>query len=224
MGSGQTRQAGGLVEAIDRWLPQTQCTRCGYPRCLDYARAVAEGEADINQCPPGGDATIDGIAALLGRPPKALNTDYGENRPKTVVRIDEPRCIGCTLCIEACPVDAIVGAAKRMHTVIEVECTGCELCLPACPVDCIDVLPASPPDAPDGSPWQWYSLEQTGRARRRTRSRLDRLDRRERERRLEAMHRKARSGGHRRRIRNEIAAAVSRVRARRRSGDHMNHE
>lgn len=207
-----------LVESIDHWLPQTQCTQCGYPRCRDYARAVAEGRADINQCPPGGQATIDGLAGLLDRSTKPLNPDYGTHRRRTLVRIDEARCIGCTLCIEACPVDAIVGAAKRMHTVIESECTGCELCLPPCPVDCIDVLPASPQGG-DDSPWRDYTREQSDRARRRTEARLKRLARREGERRLATRHKQARTGGHRQRIRSEIAAAVTRVRARRRSGD-----
>lgn len=213
-----------LVKAIDAWLPQTQCTQCGYPRCLDYARAVADGAADINQCPPGGDATIRGIAALLEQEPAPLNTDYGEHKPRTVVRIDEPRCIGCTLCIQACPVDAIVGAAKQMHTVIEPECTGCELCLPACPVDCIDVLPASLPGQAGDGPWSEYSLEETERARRRTRARLERLGRRERQLQLDRMHRKARSSPGRGRIKEDIAAAVSRVRARRRQSHPTRHE
>lgn len=203
-----------LVESIDHWLPQTQCTQCGYPRCRDYARAVAEGRADINQCPPGGQATIDGLAGLLDRSTKPLNPDYGTHRRRTLVRIDEARCIGCTLCIEACPVDAIVGAAKRMHTVIASECTGCELCLPPCPVDCIDVLPAPRPGADGDSPWRDYPLVEVDRARRRTRAREDRLSRLERERRLRLKHRRARSG--RSHVRNEIADAVSRVRARRR--------
>ena len=209
-----------LVEQIDAWLPQTQCTQCGYPCCLDYARAVAAGEADIDQCPPGGEATIGGLAGLLGRAPKPLNTAFGIHRSRTLVRIDEPRCIGCTLCIQACPVDAIAGATKLMHTVIESECTGCELCLPACPVDCIDVLPA-PAAAEDDGPWSEYSLEETGRARRRARARVERLARRQQEQRLEVLHRKARG---RSRIKKEIAAAVSRVRAHRRRAQHADHE
>jgi len=204
------------VARIDAWLPQTQCTQCGYPRCLDYARALAAGEADINRCPPGGEATINGLAVLLGREPVPLDPACGEHRPRTVVRIDEPRCIGCTLCIEACPVDAIVGAAKQMHTVIESECTGCELCLPACPVDCIDVLPAAPPPAGDDSPWPEYPLYQVERARRRTRARLERLERRRRDQRLNALHRSARTGRGRNRMQQDIAAALERARAKRR--------
>ncbi|MGA8261743.1 MAG: RnfABCDGE type electron transport complex subunit B [Arenicellales bacterium] len=204
-----------LAEAIDEWLPQTQCARCGFPRCLDYARALAEDRADINQCPPGGDATISGLAALLGREPRPLDPLRGGHRPRTLARIDEVRCIGCTLCIQACPVDAIVGAAKQMHTVIEAECTGCELCPPSCPVDCIDLLPAPASAAPDGSPWSDYPLDQARRARQRTRAKDERLARHERERRLDRMHREARSVGRRDRIRREIHEAVSRVRARR---------
>jgi len=128
------------VDRIDALLPQTQCAQCGFPGCRPYAEAIAKEEADINQCPPGGEAGIRALADLLGREAKPLNPDNGEEMPKTVVVIDEQRCIGCTLCIQACPVDAIVGAAKLMHTVIESECTGCNLCLPPCPVDCIDVV------------------------------------------------------------------------------------
>jgi len=129
-----------VVERIDALLPQTQCGQCGYPGCRPYAEAISKEEADINQCPPGGDAGIRALADLLGREPKPLNPENGEEKPKTVVLIDESRCIGCTLCIQACPVDAIVGAAKLMHTVIASECTGCDLCLPPCPVDCIDII------------------------------------------------------------------------------------
>lgn len=129
-----------VVERIDALLPQTQCGQCGYPGCRPYAEAISKEQADINQCPPGGEAGIRALADLLGREPKPLNPENGEEKPQTVVVIDEQRCIGCTLCIQACPVDAIVGAAKLMHTVIESECTGCDLCLPPCPVDCIDII------------------------------------------------------------------------------------
>lgn len=139
-----------VVERIDALLPQTQCAQCGYPGCRPYAEAISREEADINQCPPGGDAGIRALADLLGREPKPLNPENGEESAKTVVLIDESQCIGCTLCIQACPVDAIVGAAKLMHTVIKSECTGCNLCLPPCPVDCIDIVEAQ------ASPPRWY--------------------------------------------------------------------
>jgi len=132
-----------LIEAIDALLPQTQCTKCGYSGCRPYAEAVAQGEADINQCPPGGAAGIRKLARLLGRDEKALNPANGTEIPRAAALIDESRCIGCMLCIQACPVDAIVGAAKRMHTVLTQYCTGCELCLPPCPVDCIDLVEVS---------------------------------------------------------------------------------
>jgi electron transport complex protein RnfB len=118
-------------------LPQTQCTRCGFPDCAAYARAMAEGQAAINQCPPGGQAGIERLAALTGQPVLALNPEHGTEGPRQVAIIDEAWCIGCTLCIKACPTDAILGANKLMHTVIEPWCTGCELCIPVCPVDCI---------------------------------------------------------------------------------------
>lgn len=130
-----------LVDKIDSLLPQTQCGQCGFPGCRPYAEAMANEEADINQCPPGGETTIIALADLLGRDPKPLNPENGVEKPKLVAIIDEQVCIGCTLCIQACPVDAILGAAKLMHTVIIDECTGCELCLPPCPVDCIDMVP-----------------------------------------------------------------------------------
>jgi electron transport complex protein RnfB len=123
-----------LVEKIEGILPQTQCGQCGFPGCKPYAEAIAKGEADINLCPPGGMEGVQKLADLLGREVKDLEA---EEKPKQVAIIDENTCIGCTLCIQACPVDAIVGAAKQMHTIIGPLCTGCELCLPPCPVECI---------------------------------------------------------------------------------------
>lgn len=134
-------QSDPLVDKIDAILPQTQCGQCTYPGCRPYAQAIADGEADINQCPPGGEAVIQTLADLLGRDTKPLNPEHGEEQAKTVVLIDEQTCIGCTLCIQACPVDAILGAPKLMHTIIAAECTGCDLCIPPCPVDCIEIIP-----------------------------------------------------------------------------------
>jgi electron transport complex protein RnfB len=136
---------GDLASRIDALLPQTQCTRCGFPACLAYAQAIADGEADINQCPPGGASGIEALARLLGRPAKPLNPANGIEKPAELALIDEEVCIGCTKCIQACPVDAIVGASKLMHTVLVDECTGCELCIPPCPVDCIAMVPAAEP-------------------------------------------------------------------------------
>jgi electron transport complex protein RnfB len=130
-----------LVEKIDAILPQTQCGQCGFPGCRPYATAIASGEADINQCPPGGEEGIRKLADLLGREFKSLSEEHGVEKPKSVAVIDENTCIGCTLCIQACPVDAIVGAAKQLHTVVAGECTGCELCIAPCPVDCIAMEP-----------------------------------------------------------------------------------
>lgn len=130
-----------LAASIDALLPQTQCTRCGFPTCRAYADAIADHGADIDRCPPGGAAGIDALADLLDRASKPLDPAYGVEAPPIVAWINEDTCIGCTKCILACPVDAIVGAAKRMHTVIADECTGCGLCLPPCPVDCIALLP-----------------------------------------------------------------------------------
>lgn len=130
-----------IVDAIDKALPQTQCTRCGYPSCLEYAKAIANRTAEINQCPPGGDEGIATLAKIVNKPILPLNPANGEVKPRQIAFIDEDACIGCTLCIKACPVDAIIGANKMMHTVIADECSGCDLCLPACPVDCIHLLP-----------------------------------------------------------------------------------
>ena len=134
--------AGSLVERIDALLPQTQCGQCLYPGCRPYAAAIASGEADIDRCPPGGDSTVHALAALLDRPPRPLDPAYGVPKAAQVAWIDEEKCIGCARCLPACPVDAIVGASRQMHTVIAAQCTGCELCLPPCPVDCIELRPA----------------------------------------------------------------------------------
>lgn len=142
-------------------LPQTQCTRCGYPDCAAYASAIASGDAAINQCPPGGATGIQRLATLTGRPAIPLNPVHGMEAPRTVAIIDEDWCIGCTLCIAACPTDAIMGANKRMHTVIEPYCTGCELCLPVCPVDCIrlEIVSGS------ATGWEAWSDAQAAQAR-----------------------------------------------------------
>ena len=132
-----------LVEQIDAILPQTQCEKCGYPGCKPYATAIANGEADINQCPPGGAAGIRQLAKLLGREAKPLSVAHGVEKPRTLAIIDENLCIGCTLCIQACPVDAIIGASKQMHTVMPDLCTGCDLCVAPCPVDCIAMIPVA---------------------------------------------------------------------------------
>ena len=139
--------ASTLVARIDAELPQTQCTKCGHDGCRPYAEAIVAGTAQINQCPPGGAAGIAVLAALTGRLPLPLNPVNGIEKPLTVAVIDESLCIGCTLCIQACPVDAIVGAAKRMHTVLPALCTGCDLCVPPCPMDCIAMVPVAPPRA-----------------------------------------------------------------------------
>jgi electron transport complex protein RnfB len=129
------------VERIDAVLPQTQCGQCGHPGCLPYATALANDEADINRCPPGGDEGIHKLADLLGKPYKPFEQDAPQPKPRAVAVIDESTCIGCTLCLQACPVDAILGAAKQMHTIIASDCTGCELCIAPCPVDCISMEP-----------------------------------------------------------------------------------
>ena len=141
--------APNIAARIDALLPQTQCTRCGYAGCSPYAAAIANGEAQINQCPPGGADTIDALARLLNRPALPLNPANGVESPLRVAWIDEARCIGCARCLAPCPVDAIVGAQKYMHTVLADRCTGCELCLPPCPVDCIEMRAAPQPAAND---------------------------------------------------------------------------
>ena len=140
-----------VVDRIEAILPQTQCGQCNYPGCRPYAEAIAGGHADINQCPPGGETGIMALADLLGVETKALNPENGETKPRAAAVIDELACIGCTLCIQACPVDAILGASKYMHSVIEPECTGCELCLPPCPVDCIEMVVKND----KASDWRW---------------------------------------------------------------------
>lgn len=150
-----------LVDRILAALPQTQCTRCGFQDCEAYARAIAENGEPINQCPPGGQDGVTRLAAITHRPPLPLNPAFGQEAPRSVAVIDESWCIGCTLCIKACPTDAIVGANKLMHTVMETYCTGCALCLPPCPVDCIEMVPVS--GAATG--WAAWSPEQATQSR-----------------------------------------------------------
>ncbi|WP_137918827.1 electron transport complex subunit RsxB [Hydrogenophaga sp. 2FB] len=166
-----------LARRIDDALPQTQCTRCGYPDCARYAQAIAAGEAGINQCPPGGAEGIERLAALTGLPVRPLDPRCGIEGPVTVAVIDEAWCIGCTLCIQACPTDAIVGIHKRMHTVVEPYCTGCELCLPVCPVDCISLEIVSG----ERTGWQAWTAEQAQQGRERYNSRQLRLAREKQE-------------------------------------------
>ena len=147
-----------IVEQLDELLPQTQCGQCGFPGCRPYAESIANGD-EINKCPPGGQATINAIANLLDVPAPELDAEHGEeSEVKTVAYIREDECIGCTKCIQACPVDAILGAAKLMHTVIADECTGCDLCVEPCPVDCIDMLPVEETIAD----WRWSIPVQPG--------------------------------------------------------------
>ncbi|MFM0346889.1 electron transport complex subunit RsxB [Paraburkholderia sp. RL17-347-BIC-D] len=162
-----------LADRIEDLLPQTQCTKCGYPACRPYAEAVASGEANYNQCPPGGAEGIARLAALLGKPVIPLNSANGVERPRPLAVIDEQVCIGCTLCMQACPVDAIVGAPKQMHTVIAELCTGCDLCVPPCPVDCI----ALPPVTGEATGWDAWSQAQADAARERHDRREARLAR-----------------------------------------------
>lgn len=150
-----------LTARIDAALPQTQCTRCGYVDCRAYAEAVAHGDAGINQCPPGGSEGVARLAALTGRPVLPLSAEHGQEGPRALAVIDEAWCIGCTLCIKACPVDCIVGAPKQMHLIVAEQCTGCELCVPACPVDCISMRPVTG----EQTGWSAWSPAQADAAR-----------------------------------------------------------
>jgi len=150
-----------LADLIEDILPQTQCTKCGYPACRPYAQAIASGAAEINQCPPGGAEGVRRLAQLLGKPAMPINPANGPERPRPVAVIDEALCIGCTLCIQACPVDAIIGAAKQMHTVLADQCTGCDLCVAPCPVDCIAMVDVTG----IRTGWDAWSQEQADAAR-----------------------------------------------------------
>lgn len=161
---------------IDQWLPQTQCQRCGYPGCWEYALAISAESAPINRCPPGGDVTLRALAEITDKPLVPLDKDCGTVGPLASAVINETLCIGCTLCIQACPVDAIAGASKLMHTVITRECTGCELCIVPCPMDCIQMKPITrkPSDDEYPSPWPEYSNTMVAQARKRVETKRSR--------------------------------------------------
>ncbi len=171
-------RAPSLADRIDAVLPQTQCTRCGYADCRAYAEAVAAGLAGINQCPPGGAQGVARLAAITARPAAPLNPAHGIEGPRRIAWVDEAWCIGCTLCIEACPVDAIVGAPKRMHGILADGCTGCELCLPPCPMDCIQMLPLGDPALATQTGWNAWNAELAQQARQRYAAHRKRLERR----------------------------------------------
>lgn len=208
---------------IHALLPQTQCTRCGYPDCAGYAQAIADGEAQINRCPPGGAEGISRMSATTDRPVAPLDPERGLEGPRPVAIIDEAWCIGCTLCIAACPTDAILGTNKHMHTVIEPYCTGCELCVPVCPVDCIALQNVTG----ERTGWDAWSPAQADQALARYEARKVRLERTkgEHEARLEAKarmkladleaHTKNAQGPELERKRAVIEAALARARARR---------
>ncbi len=206
------------IKAIDALLPQSQCRLCGYPRCRDYAKAIACADAGINRCPPGGKTTLTGLAGLMRCAPKELDPKCGTHGPRQFALIDEVRCIGCALCIQACPVDAIIGRHKRMHTIFRQSCTGCKLCLPPCPVDCIILKTLPDTGSRPRSPWPAFSLDEIRQARRHTVQRLRRLARHERSYKSRQLNRKKISGNaalnEQQHIRTEIAAAVERVRKR----------
>jgi len=202
-----------LADRIDALLPQTQCARCGYPDCRAYAEAVAKRETGFNRCPPGGEATLSALAGLLNQPLRPMDPAVGEFAPGTVAFIEEPLCIGCTKCIAACPVDAITGAQKQMHTIIEALCTGCGLCLPPCPVDCIRLTPAQ--GVTEGFEGWQFPMAGSERAealrsryavfmQRQARNKTQRQDKAEKTERDLKSHHQA-----------EIAAAVARVKAKR---------
>lgn len=201
-------------DQIDALLPQTQCTRCGYTGCRPYAEAIAGGEAEINQCPPGGAATIEALARLTGRAALPLNPANGVEKPREVAYILEEHCIGCTKCLPACPVDAIVGANKRMHTVIVSECTGCELCIAPCPVDCIVMVPDT---ALDGAARGPIDAVEAAHFRCRFEAHLARIERRRDEQaaKIEAKRAdlKQQTGA------GTLAEAIARAKARRIAGD-----
>lgn len=165
-----------LADRIEDLLPQTQCTKCGYEGCRPYAEAIAAGTAGYDQCPPGGAEGVVRLATLLGKPVIPLNPEHGVERPRPVALIDEQLCIGCTLCMQACPVDAIVGAPKQMHTIVAELCTGCDLCVPPCPVDCIAMIPVTG----EQTGWDAWSQQQADAARARHDARLARQKREDR--------------------------------------------
>jgi electron transport complex protein RnfB len=197
------------IASLDECLPQTQCTRCGYPRCRAYAEAIARGEAAPNRCPPGGEITLRALARELGSAPLALDPAVGTHEPRTRAIIDEAVCIGCRKCLDACPVDAIIGARKFMHTVIQDICNGCGLCLPPCPVDCIRLDPVTVA----GERWPEYRDDEVRNWRERTERHFHRLARRHAARRR--TERPALDAPPTEELRAGIAAALARVRARR---------